>query len=290
MKRISLFLFIAAMFSACKQMPDSPIAFQNEIEIYPSNAPELEANGCSIEQSDSVHCWDVFCPTLTIYVPAQPTGQAILCTPGGSYAAVWYGTEGRNYAEWLNAQGITLAVLKYRMPNGHKNIPLEDVRKAMTLMRMHSEEWHVEQLGVMGFSAGGHLASTAATHWTDSCFRPDFQVLFYPVITMDTSFTHMESRKWLLGENPTAEDVSAYSNELRVTAETPAAFVVWSEDDGLVPPQNSEAYCNALRAAGVSCTALSLPFGGHGWSGHPEFALNGVWMSALSEWLKTVRK
>lgn len=292
MKHIAFLLLLAVCtLTCCRRQQAGSIAFSEEIDLYPSCAQDLESNGFTEEHSDSLHCWDVFSPTLTVYVPKQPSGQAILCLPGGSYAAVWYGSEGHNYAEWMTEQGITLAVLKYRMPNGHKNIPMADVRRAIQLMRgRYHEDWHVEQLGVMGFSAGGHLASTAATHWTSRGERPDFQVLFYPVITMDTAFTHMDSRHFLLGDNPSEEEVRAYSNELRVTPDTPEAFVVWSADDGLVPPDNSEAYCRALREKGVQCTALCLPSGGHGWSGHHEFQYNALWQTALSEWLRTIRK
>lgn len=289
MKKYALLLSLIFVLFACRQTPLSPVAFSEEIELWPDTAV-LESNGFTEEQSDSLHCWDVCCPTLTVYVPAAPTGQTVLCLPGGAYGAVWIGTEGHNYADWLTSQGITLAVLKYRMPAGHKLIPMTDVRRAMELLRAHSEEWHVDQLGVMGFSAGGHLASTAATHFACPEERPDFQVLFYPVITMDTAFTHMDTRRNLLGDCPTADEVSAYCNELRVTAETPEAFVVWSANDGLVPPANSLVYCKALREHGVSCTALCLPTGDHGWSGHPEFELNGIWQSALSQWLLTIRK
>lgn len=292
MKHIAFLLLLAVCtLTCCRRQQTGSIAFSEEIDLHPSCAQDLESNGFTEEHSDSLHCWDVFSPTLTVYVPKQPSGQAILCLPGGSYAAVWYGSEGHNYAEWMTEQGITLAVLKYRMPNGHKNIPMADVRRAIQLMRgRYHEDWHVEQLGVMGFSAGGHLASTAATHWTSRWERPDFQVLFYPVITMDTAFTHMDSRHYLLGDEPTDEMVRLYSNELQVTDETPEAFIVLSQDDDVVAPENTYRYREALEAHGVACTMLLLPWGSHGWSGHPEFAFNGVWQSALSEWLKTIRK
>lgn len=283
MKHFFTILFIALLAASCHE-EQQPIV----VHLWPEGAPS--DNGYTQEEGDERHCWGVFDPTLTVYLPEQPSGQAILCCPGGGYVDVWYGTEGNNYGEWMTGQGITLCVLKYRLPNGHRTIPMEDVQRAMELMREHREDWHVEQLGVMGFSAGGHLASTAATHWTDSLYRPDFQVLFYPVISMDSAITHMGSRHYLLGDEPTDEMVRLYSNELQVTDETPEAFIVLSQDDDVVAPENTYRYREALEAHGVACTMLLLPWGSHGWSGHPEFAFNGVWQSALSEWLKTIRK
>lgn len=283
MKRIFLYLFIAFIATACTKQAE-PIV----VHLWPEGAPS--DNGFTQEEGDSVHTWNIVDPTLTVYVPERPTGQTILCCPGGAYGAVWHGTEGYNYGEWMNEQGITLAVLKYRMPNGNKDIPMEDVRKAMSILREHAEEWHVGQLGIMGFSAGGHLASTAATHWETEDERPDFQVLFYPVITMDTAYTHLDTRINLLGENPTEDVVEQYCNEKRVNSKTPEAFVVLSADDGLVPPRNGLEYQKALEQNGVRCTLLELPTGGHGWSGHPEFEYNEVWMSALEAWLANTRK
>ena len=141
----------------------------------------------------------------------------------------------------------------------------------------------------MGFSAGGHLAATAATRWNSPEERPDFQVLFYPVITMDESFTHMGSRINLLGDHPSRHDILLYSCEKQVTKQTPRAFIVASSDDGLVPVQNSISYYRALLDHGISATLILYPEGGHGWCSHLHFRYRQQWMDELEHWLRTTR-
>ena len=167
-------------------------------------------------------------PVLKVYRAdaARNTGTAVLIAPGGGYGALAMRQEGDPFAAWLAGQGITGVVLKYRMPNGHNEVPLSDSQQALRIMRQHAQEWNVKKLGIMGSSAGGHLASTTATHFTDAETRPDFQILFYPVITMDPAYTHMGSHDNLLGKNPSKELEQKYSNELQVTPQTPPAFIL----------------------------------------------------------------
>ena len=188
-------------------------------------------------------------------------------------------------AAWLNAQGYTLAVLKYRMPNGHDEVPLSDALQAMRILRQHSEEWKISKIGVMGASAGGHLASTVATHYTEDS-RPDFQVLFYPVISMQSDITHRGSRENLIGKNPSEELVNKYSNELQVNAQTPPAFILHSSDDGGVPVENSIRYYQALVKNRVPVSLHCYPVGGHGWGYRDSFPYKHEWQSELEKWLR----
>lgn len=185
-------------------------------------------------------------PTIEVYPAKESNGLAIVMCPGGGYSHLAMNHEGHDMANWFNSQGITYAVLTYRMPNGNNEVPLSDAQQALRIMRQHAKEWNIQKLGIMGASAGGHLASTAATHFTDAETRPDFQILFYPVITMDPAYTHMGSHDNLLGKNPSKELEQKYSNELQVTPETPQAFIMHSSDDGAVPVANSVNYYTAL--------------------------------------------
>lgn len=141
-------------------------------------------------------------PFSTSILLKKGNGMAIVACPGGGYSHLAMAHEGKSMADWFNSQGITYAVLRYRMPNGHNEVPLSDSQQALRIMRQHAQEWNVKKLGIMGSSAGGHLASTTATHFTDAETRPDFQILFYPVITTDPAYTHMGSHDNLLGKNP----------------------------------------------------------------------------------------
>lgn len=238
---------------------------------------------------DSEHYTLVSHPTLSVFRAQHPCGTAIVMCPGGGYHDVWYGHEGNMMAEWLRAQGITLAVLKYRMPNGHHAIPLEDAQRALELMRQHADEWGCQRVGIMGASAGGHLASTAATHFTTPENRPDFQVLLYPVITMETGITHDGTRYFLIGGQPSDDLIALYSNELQVTPQTPPAFIVASSDDGLVPVENSLRYYSALLSHGVGATMHLYPYGGHGWGFRDSFACKPLWTAELSQWLRELK-
>ncbi|MBO4999886.1 MAG: alpha/beta hydrolase, partial [Bacteroidaceae bacterium] len=195
--------------------------------------------------------------TLTIYPASKPNGQAIIACPGGGYAGIATTHEGHDMATWFNTQGITYAVLHYRMPYGKHEIPLSDAHQAIRYMRKHASQWSINQLGIMGSSAGGHLASTAATHFTEDT-RPDFQILFYPVVTM-SDYTHQGSKDNLLGKNPTDELVHFYSNEMQVNAQTPPAFIMHSSDDTVVPVANSINYYMNMVKQGVMATMHLYP-------------------------------
>lgn len=225
--------------------------------------------------------------TLTIYPAKNPNGQAIVACPGGGYAGIATTHEGHDMAAWFNTQGITYAVLHYRMPYGKHEIPLSDAHQAIRYMRKNAEKWGIEQLGIMGSSAGGHLASTAATHF-DAETRPDFQILFYPVVTM-TDYTHQGSKDNLLGKNPSEELVKLYSNELQVTEQTPPAFIMHSSNDDAVPVLNSINYYLALCKHGVWSSMHLYPIGGHGWGYNESFPYKAQWKNELEKWLREIR-
>ena len=226
--------------------------------------------------------------TLTIYPAKNPNGQAIVACPGGGYAGIATTHEGHDMATWFNTQGITYAVLHYRMPYGKHEIPLSDAHQAIRYMRKNAEKWGIKQLGIMGSSAGGHLASTAATHF-DADTRPDFQILFYPVVTM-TDYTHQGSKDNLLGKNPSEELVKLYSNELQVTEQTPPAFIMHSSNDDAVPVLNSINYYLALCKHGVWSTMHLYPVGGHGWGYNESFPYKTQWKDELEKWLREIHK
>ena len=225
--------------------------------------------------------------TLTIYPAKKPNGQAIVACPGGGYAGIATTHEGHDMATWFNTQGITYAVLHYRMPYGKHEIPLSDAHQAIRYMRKNGEKWGIKQLGIMGSSAGGHLASTAATHFTEET-RPDFQILFYPVVTM-TDYTHQGSKDNLLGKNPSEELVKLYSNELQVTEQTPPAFIMHSSNDDAVPVLNSINYYLALCKHGVWSSMHLYPIGGHGWGYNESFPYKAQWKDELEKWLREIR-
>ena len=222
--------------------------------------------------------------TLTIYPASKPNGQAIIACPGGGYAGIATTHEGHDMAAWFNTQGITYAVLHYRMPYGNHEIPLSDAHQAIRYMRKHADQWNIRQVGIMGSSAGGHLASTAATHF-DAETRPDFQILFYPVITMG-EYTHQGSKNLLLGKNPSEELVKLYSNELQVNEQTPPAFIMHSSDDKAVPVQNSINYCLAMCKYNVPVSMHFYPVGGHGWGYNESFPYKPQWKNEMEKWLK----
>ena len=225
---------------------------------------------------------------LVVYLPQQPTGRAVICCPGGGYAVLYNTHEGAAWSEFFNGKGIAFALVNYRIPHGDRTLPIGDTEQAMRIMRDSAAVWHLNprDIGIMGSSAGGHLASTIATH-TPYELRPDFQILVYPVITMGPG-THQGSLDGLLGDQQTDQDlVRLYSNQLQVKShQTPPAILILSDDDNLVPPvPNAIAYYSAMHNAGNSCSIHIYPSGGHGYGYMPFFAYREQMLSDLSAWL-----
>ena len=200
---------------------------------------------------------------VDLYFPKKGNGQLVVICPGGGYEYVSSYNEGIYVAEWLLSQGIAAAVVKYRMPNGHCDIPLTDVQNAIRYCRNNADTWKIKSIGIMGFSAGGHLAASASNLFTDDITRPDFSVLIYPVISMDRCITHTGSRNSLVGKDKKAEGI--YSMENRVSRKTPPTFIVHCSDDKTVPVANSIIYYSELVKNNVYAEMHIYPSGGHGW-------------------------
>lgn len=266
----------------------SAVALSQEkmtMELWPKGAPN--ANG---DENDKAE--------LTVYLPdaKKATGRAVVCLPGGGYTHLAMDHEGHQWATFFNNQGIALIVLKYRMPHGNPQIPVSDAEQAMKLVRMNATEWHIDRndVGIMGFSAGGHLASTIATHSKGEA-SPDFQILFYPVITMDPGFTHKGSHDNLLGTVAESKKEQKemrrlefeYSNELQVNRTTPRAFIALSDDDKAVPAANGFNYYQQLYKHDVSASLHIYPTGGHGWGYRESFAYHYQMLFELKAWLQS---
>ena len=208
-------------------------------------------------------------PFINIYLPKTCNGQMLIVTPGGGYANVWSHHEGELVAEWALQHNMAACVVIYRLPNGHCKVPLTDVQNAFRYCRANAEKWGVKQIGVIGFSAGGHLAASASTLFVDSATRPDFSILIYPVINMGAS-THNGTKKNLIGKDASEELCDYYSLDKRVTPSTPPAFIALSQDDKTVKPINSILYYEALTRNGVSGELHIYTKGGHGWGFGPR--------------------
>ena len=257
-----------------KQAPVGDGAF----EALPGTPPDLSKPG-----------------TLTLYHAENGSGSLVVVCPGGGYGGVGVqGAEGVRTAKWLNSFGVSAAVLHYRLPKGRHQVPLLDVQRAIRFVRSKTTEWEIDakRIGVLGYSAGGHLAASVSTTFDQGdsqaidpidrmgC-RPDFSILVYPVITMGEK-THRGSKLNLLGPEPSVELVNRYSNELQVTKDTPPCFLAHAQDDGPVPPDNSRLYYEALLEHDLEAFYLKLPYGNHG--------LNGYKGPMWDAWIKESRK
>ncbi|MGE5943183.1 MAG: alpha/beta hydrolase [Flavobacteriales bacterium] len=279
------------LFFTCKL-----IHAQEIIQLYTSNVPNSKVS--DIKESGEGMYRNVTNPTLEYFKPNpdKASGTAIIIVPGGGYSVVVYQGEGVTNAKALAEQGIAVFVLKYRLPNDaimqeRKIGPLQDAQQAIKLVRENAEKWGLDKnkIGIMGFSAGGHLASTTATHFEKSyiensnntSLRPDFQILVYPVISMTKELTHSGSRNALIGENPSQEDIQLFSNEMQVKANTPPAYLTHTADDKTVDVDNSIVYFQKLRHLKVDAEMHIYPKGDHGFIfRHPG------WMNSLFEWMK----
>ena len=234
---------------------------------------------------------------LTIHPAAEPNGMAVIICPGGAYSGLVTGPEGHGIARWLNRHGIVGAVLEYRLPAGRSEVPLLDAQRALRLVRSRASQWRVDpkRVGIIGFSAGGHLAATASTRFDagdpsaadpvarEGC-RPDFTLLVYPVISLG-DLTHVGVRDNLLGRQPSAEQILRFSCERQVTRKTPPAFLAHAVDDRGVVIENSRVYHAALKAQGIPTKLVELPDGGHGLNGY-QGASWDAWQREAIEWLK----
>ena len=266
-----------------------------ELPLWPDGLPD--SNGLSGQEEIGACIGNISTPTLTVHLPSDDTatGAAIVVTPGGGYGVVCADTEGKEIAEILVPLGVATIVLKYRLPNQHHLIPANDARRAIRTVRANAEQWNLDphRIGVWGFSAGGHLASTVSTKFDAGqanaddrverySSRPDFSILFYPVITMELGTTHNGSRKNLLGPSPSDEMLRRYSNDLQVSADTPPTFLLHAADDRAVPIENSLRYYMQLLSHHVSARMVLYETGGHG---PGAFRSNASWLPTFESWL-----
>ena len=252
----------------------------------------LLLTGLQVSAQSTPKPFDIEQPSLRVFLPAPElaTGRAVVACPGGGYSGLAVNHEGYDWAPYFNKQGIALIVLKYRMPKGDRTLPISDAEAAMKMVRDSADVWNLNpnDIGIMGSSAGGHLASTIATHAPEA-LRPNFQILFYPVITMDKSFTHMGSHDNLLGKDASADLEKEFSNEKQVPKETPRAFIVYSDDDTVVPPANGVNYYLALNKKGVPSVLHIYPTGGHGWGIREDFLYKSEMQNELTSWLRSFK-
>lgn len=292
---ISLFMFAKVAFAQFET-----------ISIWPNGIPNSIEDAGYIESCDSLDGWfkcsEISNPRIDCYVVKgeKSTNSAVVIFPGGGYGVVAAGHEGEDVAKWFNSLGISAFVVKYRLPSDRimsdKSVgPLQDAQEAMRIVRRNAEKWNINsnQIGVMGFSAGGHLASTISTHYNESVYnvidavgaRPDFSLLIYPVVSMNIVITHEGSRINLLGNNPSEEQVKRFSNELQVDGNTPPAFMVHSMDDNVVPVENSINYAMAMKEYGVDCELHIYQHGGHGYGMGRSTDTESTWTIACEKWL-----
>ena len=266
-------LMTAFVFFSMMALAQKPI----EMNLWPEGP-----NTSNDDPQDQAKVW--------VYLPSQKhaTGRAVVCCPGGGYSHLAMDHEGHQWAGFFTGQGIALIVLKYRMPHGHYTVPQEDADEAIRLVRRNAGEWNINprDVGIMGFSAGGHLASTVATHSTGDA-APNFQILFYPVISMEQGTTHQGSRDNLLGKNPKRRLINEYCNEQQVSSHSPRAFIALAHDDRTVIPVNSTAYYEALYNHGVPASMHIYPSGGHGFGIRQTFGYHFEMMLDLKAWLKS---
>jgi len=275
-----------------------------EMELYKGKVPNsinaLNKENTVTGTDGVMRVAKVSVPSITMFKPVQQNGMAVIICPGGGYTYLSWNKEGTKIAEEFNKWGITAFVLRYRLPDDTAMIdksmaPLQDAQQAVRLVRSNATEWGINrsQVGIMGFSAGGHVASTAATHFTFKAdsknadtipVRPDFAILIYPVISFDTSFGHKGSRNKLIGTNPTPDQTAFFSNELQVTSATPPIFLVHTADDKTVPVENSIRFYQACIKNKVSVEMHLYPKGGHGF-GMNNTTTADSWMERLKNWL-----
>jgi len=242
-------------------------------------------------------------PTLTVFKPTKEkaNGTSLIICPGGGYGVLAFDHEGYKVAKWLNELGITAFILKYRLPSDlimqNKSIgPLQDAQKAMRMVRRNAKKWNLDpnKIGIMGFSAGGHLASTLSTHFNEKVYaamdsisaRPDFSLLIYPVISMNSKITHQGSKNNLLGENPNEKTVHHFSNELMIDKNTPPAFLVHAVDDKAVPIENSIQYLLSLRKHSIPAELHLYQKGGHGFGMNPSKNTESSWTKSCELWMQ----
>jgi len=293
-KKLGIFALVITSFTTMAQ--------DFKLKIWPNGAPNSNGMTLPEEVYEGKRVRNVSEAEIYVYLPkiGINTGAAVVICPGGGYMIEAMDHEGYDIAEWLTTQGVAGIVLKYRLPYGHDQIPLEDAQRALRIVHQKAAEWGINpaKIGIAGSSAGGHLASTAGTRFDTgkpdssdpiekfSC-RPDFMLLLYPVITFSEEFGHMGSRTNLIGSGNKWELVEKYSNELHVTAQTPPTFLILADDDGGVPPRNSIEFYMALKKYKIPAEMHIFRDGGHGFGMNKKNLPVDQWPSLFAQWMKT---
>lgn len=228
-------------------------------------------------------------PKMMVFLPPNNmrNGKAIIACPGGGYSHLAENHEGYYWAPFFNNLGFVYAVVEYKLPGGDKSIPMNDIKQCFKILTDSATAWRIspDKIGIMGSSAGGHLASSIATHPEEGC-NPAFQILFYPVISLDSSITHRGTRKGFIGENPSPKEVEEWSSNKRVKHNTPPTFIALCSDDKVVKPINSILYYKALIENNVPAAMFIYPYGGHGWGYRTKFKQREQMLQELTAWLK----
>ncbi|TMU56161.1 alpha/beta hydrolase [Flagellimonas algicola] len=305
MKRLPITVLVSLFFL------NGLVAQDTIIQLWPKGVPnQIDIGEKEVDTLENIR-WvrNVQQPSIEVYLPSLPnnTGKAILLFPGGGYQGLAYNWEGVDFAKAFNSQGIVGIVVRYRLPNSKsivKNrheVPLQDAQRAIRLVRKMAPKWNIDpdEIGIMGFSAGGHLASTLGVHYDDKVYdnqddadqlsaRPDFMALVYPVITMDNEITHGGSREALLGKQSSDELMKHFSNELHVNANTPPTFLLHATDDEAVIVENSLRFYSSLKSHEVPVTMHIYPSGGHGFALGLNHTLLKGWLNGFIEWLSSM--
>lgn len=268
-----IFLTLAAVVVSFSAMAQQTF----DVNLYSGSAP-----------NDNGDRYDTAKVRVFLPVESEATGRAVVICPGGGYHHLALKKEGYDWGEFFQSQGIAAVVLKYRMPHGNPDVPISDAEQAMKLVRANAAGWHVSlnDVGIMGFSAGGHLASTIATQSTGDA-KPNFQILFYPVITMMEGYGHEGSFHNFLGDHDSKKYQKRYSSDMHVTRVTPRAFIALCDDDQAVPPANGVNYYMELYRNDVRATLHVYPGGGHGWGSNISFKYHDEMMMDFKAWLKS---
>lgn len=287
-------LMLATLLTSASALADTTV-----IPLWPEGVPQAKTN-LGAEKNVEGRISNVSVPTLTVYGPAvdRPNGTAVIICPGGAYGMLSTQREGVQFANWLSTLGVTSFVLKYRMAEFGHPAPLQDVLRAVRLLRSRAAEFKInpDRIGVMGSSAGGHLAASSGTLFDHAAgktgasldaekARPDFLILMYPVITMKDPETHAGSRKNLLGSQPSAEMLKLMSLELQVTASTPPTLLIHTQEDQAVPVENSLLFYQALTRAKVPAEMYLFERGSHGMGMRDGLGTTSAWARRAEEWL-----
>ena len=290
MKRIVLIMAILVASTAIAQEQKRSNYYQDDTILIWENSKAPHSNGLEGEAYEATAYRLVNTTKAQMYVynadPAKATGQAVVICPGGGYAKLSMDQEGYLMAQWLAKNGIAAFVLEYRLPNGHREVPLEDAVEAIRIVRKKAKKWGVDpaKVGIMGFSAGGHLAASASNIPAVED-RPNFSILFYPVLTAGDFNTHRGSFRNLLGKRHTVAEADEWAMDKIASEQTPPTILLLSDDDTTVPAAGSALYYAALRYHGVKAAMYVFPEGGHGWGNYDKFAYQKEWQHLLLRWL-----